>query len=1156
MIRSSDRAHAVWLGVLALAVQGCSSGSGGSQVGNKDNLVPIARPLVVNSGESNTVRQGAEVLLTGRDSEDLDGPLLDWKWTGPAEVPLVTRSRTTVSFTAPDVDAPTTYTFSLTVTDTAGATATTPIDVQVIPAGDLNRFLSPRGAQTVPSDVVTAVAALRPGTAVGPLDAPFTISLAATVTYWSRENRQETVEIDVADFAVPFAGHWPADETVECEAGQSDEQCMLASFVNSKFQFQVPRLDINDLNERFFASGELGRQLDPHMGEYAVVEVRATLDAGTLQDQAVLLLSGGGAVIAQTPASIIGTPATVTVPADELLGGLGGEEQRATAERYYRTVDPLYRRSTLSDWLQMAGFTDADGKLLPEAVAGEGEFAHAKYTNNFDLGFGRDMYARTQPNGDVYAFVLNYPTLEATIKNIDSFATVVMEYTPPDDPALHPSCAAKGRFVKFFTYVPDELGDQQRLTAINFDGRGERYTPGNCVTCHGGDVGNLSQLEQHPTTGEMLFRDCGDTNAMFLPWDLDSFLYSDTDPAIVRGAPRPNGTSFVDYTDPQGRFRRQAQEEQFRKLNAAAFSTYQTHVAEGGDPARVASVIDMVNGWYGGQLDQPNARFDGSYTPPGWDTSTEIRNVYHIAFARHCRACHVQLADTSKHFTSYDDLVLNALGNPRPLEDYLYRRGVMPLARLTMDRFWVPFEGNAVAAELLAHQLAADGYLSDPTLRPGAPVFEIIRTPNPAKERDVVRLDARASSFVRNPQWTALRGTANGVCEQPTLIAANTLEVAFRADAPGRYCLELSSGGTSTVEEFEVAANAPPQLVQRALPFTVDENAAATAIDLEYTDADDLPSSLVYTLQSALNGAVSLNGAPVTVGGQFTQADIDAGLVRFAPSLGVNLAAGAIVQGGFDYSITDGFATLGPPRGAPLTYVVNIRGVNDGQPTVTVLQGIAPASLAFDGTATIGTGLSAAGRISASDPDTDAAGLTISITVNAPAAGVVTPASLTYQQLLNGSVFTYSHHGNFPIDLSDQLQVSVSDGTFTSSPQPMAVNGRVSFASNIAGPVAMGSSGIVGGCASECHNPTGGGFGAPSFLTALGAVSHTEVSNRVTLPETACGNANAPTSLLLAKPSMVVAHTGGLRDGFDLGGNRDNYELIRTWICSFNAANN
>src|SRR5690606_32264670 len=101
--------------VCAWLAQACSSGSGPSDVGNNVNRTPIARLLIVNSGATNVVREGAEVLLTGRDSEDPDGPLLDWTWSGPAGVPLVTRSRTTVSFTAPDVDVETALEFDLTV---------------------------------------------------------------------------------------------------------------------------------------------------------------------------------------------------------------------------------------------------------------------------------------------------------------------------------------------------------------------------------------------------------------------------------------------------------------------------------------------------------------------------------------------------------------------------------------------------------------------------------------------------------------------------------------------------------------------------------------------------------------------------------------------------------------------------------------------------------------------------------------------------------------------------------------------------------------------------------------------------------------------------------------------------------------------------------
>lgn len=1142
----------VFVSACAWLAQACSSGSGPSNVGNNVNRVPIARPLIMNSGATNAVREGAEVLLTGRDSEDPDGPLLDWRWSGPAGVPLVTRSRTTVSFTAPDVDVETAFNFELTVFDTDGATHTAPIQVVVVPADDLNTFLAPRAVQGTAPDVVTFVAALEPGTSVGVIDVPFSIRLSAALTYQARGNFAETVPLDLPELAEPLVGVWPANETMTCAQGQSAEDCMRSSFLSSRFAVQVPRLDATDFNAQFFASGELSRLLDPHLVEFATVEITATLDAGNLQPNAHLLVTGDSAVIAQAGPSQIGIPAELTVTNDTLLGGVSGEEQRATAEAYYRTVDPYSRRQRLSDWLIMAGFAGPDGRLLPEAEQGTGEFAHALYTNNFDLGFGRDMYVRTAPNGDVFAFVANYPTLEAGIKKTDSFATVVMEFTPPDNPSLHASCAVKQRFVKFFTYVPDERGDSQRVTAMNFDGRGERYTPGNCVTCHGGTFGNLSDTVPDPAGGLPLFRDCGDTNATFMPWDLDSFLYSDTDPAIVSGAPRPDGKSFVDYTDPTGRFRRDAQEEQFRKLNVASLGTYETYVAEGGDAARMATAIELVNGWYGGTPRTPGTRFDGSFTPAGWDVSDDVAHAYHVAFARHCRACHVQLADPNKHFASYRDFVVNPLtGNARALEDLVYRRGIMPLARLSMDRFWVPFEGGTPPAVVLAEVLAADPDIQlDPEARPGAPVFDIVRSPDTPKETDIVRLDARRSAFVSDPQWRALDATANGVCVVPTLIAATTLDVAFRASRPGRYCIELESNGVTTVEEFEVAANSPPTLVVHAFAQTIDENASPQPIELAYEDLDDTPDELVYTLRGTLNGTVFLDGVPLIVGGQFTQAAIEAGQVTFDPGYAGNLMAGELVDGGFDYAITDGLATLGAAPAAALQYRLNIRGVNDGQPTVTVSN--SPASALFVG----GTVALGSARISAADPDTSASGLTITVQMAPGSSGSISPAQLTYQQILNGMSFQYQHNGS--LDFVDTVNVRVTDGTFTSGVSALMVSSRVSFANNIGGVVSAQSTGILGGnCALNCHNATGGGVGAPNF-TSGGSVSYTAVSSRVSLPENACASPNSPSSLLLAKPSQSVAHTGGLQPGFDLsqGGDRSAYNLVRAWICSFGAGNN
>ena len=122
----------------------CSSGSFDSEVGEKEDIVPTARVQVLNGLTSNIFREGSEVLLTGKDSEDSDGPIISWEWNqsdGPA-VLLVEKNSSTVSFTAPDVNASTTMTFELTVTDTADQTDRASIDVTVLPAQDAGKFLS------------------------------------------------------------------------------------------------------------------------------------------------------------------------------------------------------------------------------------------------------------------------------------------------------------------------------------------------------------------------------------------------------------------------------------------------------------------------------------------------------------------------------------------------------------------------------------------------------------------------------------------------------------------------------------------------------------------------------------------------------------------------------------------------------------------------------------------------------------------------------------------------------------------------------------------------------------------------------------------------------------------------------------------------------
>ncbi|MDX1390683.1 MAG: hypothetical protein R3344_15950, partial [Acidobacteriota bacterium] len=241
-----------------------------------------------------------------------------------------------------------------------------------------------------------------------------------------------------------------------------------------------------------------------------------------------------------------------------------GSEQSAAA--YYAAIDPASQKTTLAAWISANGF---DPDTDPRAV----------YRNAADLGFGRIMSMHTSDDGYVAAYVENYPTLESAVNAFETgsraelLATVAMEWSPG------PSGGEP--YTKFYTFGPDD----SRITSIDLDGRGAKFVPGLCNVCHGG--------EPKPLVGGV-FPDQGHTEAQFLPWDLDTYEFSE-DP---------------DYT-------RDAQEAALKALNAGALATYPTTPAAGVWSGRAAR--ELIEGWYGGP-GLPASTFDGEFVPPGWRT--------------------------------------------------------------------------------------------------------------------------------------------------------------------------------------------------------------------------------------------------------------------------------------------------------------------------------------------------------------------------------------------------------------------------------------------------------------------------------------------------------------------------------------------------------
>lgn len=978
--------------LLAFAAAGCSSGSGGSDVGVGEGVAPTARVQILNGGENGTFREGAEVLLTGKASEDGDGPLIDWTWrqTAGAGVRLIEANSTTVSFTAPAVDAPTTLTFELTVEDSTGDTARAPAEVTVVPARDSDKFLSLDIATDPIFDSFKIVTALAGGAGTGNAPKPFTLSVQAFAAYPPRTAPDADCGFDPAEFAggVPavlasgcrvqwledltpqplalggtgLTGEWPAG----IDAPNEPEAARIARWWNPRFSVKIPRLDVREFNQQFVDADRRDLMLDGFAAHKARIVLDLKLSAPENQQDATMILTDLGNEIVDLPAQIsaqgaltsskviendgAGLPTSALVPQEVLLASVAGREAALTAEVYYRTVDPDGTRTTLNDWLLQAGFAaDDTGRLLDEAVAGQAEFARAVYVNNFDLGFGRQMYTRTDELGNVFSFVKNYSTLEGAIRSLDSFVTVVMEYSP-----LLGHADPTPKFVKFFTYVEDGAGDAPRVASFDFDGRGERSTPGNCTSCHGG--------MKPPGVAELVFDDaCGDptdhvcytwpaTNrdgqsiengdlaGTFLPWDLGSLLFADTDPAIV-AAPVPfDGVTLgAELVRDYGDFSRAGQESQFKKLNQAAYETY--------DTPRTDAVRRLVELWYGG-ADQTGkligAAFDDSTVASGWRDGELVpdpspaaggalimnpdgaETLYRDVYAQHCRMCHTSLVNDALQFDTYHEFIA--------MEDAIRRTvfelGVMPAARLTMDRFWSPFVAAVPPGDLLAAHL---GNVSGeaPPAPPGAAIASIAGV-DPAPHRgDTVYLDGRSSAFAGSYSW-ALAPPAGSAA---TLVGAATPHPTFVVDVPGTYDVTLVVNGKT---ESEAASTVSAPVANRA------PAAASDLFALDLLESTQLSGSVL----SGANPDADPDGDPLAAAAVATDLPaFGSVVVNSDGSFTYTFTAGAIPAAGsdrFGYEIADGFG--GTDR-ASATILLN--GVADqDRPTAPAIASAADASTA------------------------------------------------------------------------------------------------------------------------------------------------------------------------------------------------------------------
>jgi len=450
----------------------------------------------------------------------------------------------------------------------------------------------------------------------------------------------------------------------------------------------------------------------------------------------------------------------------------------AYSNAYYAAIDPAKLKDTLDKWKAVNGFDNGTGTQI-SVVFGDVR----------DLGYGRRMTARQNPDGTVAILVENFlvqPAAGYAYSNVNLQAAAIPDrrwHLANNSIEFSPGPGGGASFAKFFNFDP--LTGARQAT-VDLDGRGEKAMPGPCISCHGG---RADPLTPPGPAGQPLFPllqtavslSRGDTQAQLVPIEVDAVDFLATSP----------------YT-------RAEQEAALKTLNRMVLCTYPIPAATGLPEdacRRVASVnewqgaaSELIKNGYGGD-GLPNPAFSDTYVPAGWLTVGQS-SLYQNVVAQTCRSCHF-LRGTKNQSDIDLDSYAKFVASADRIKYHVIDAGNMPLSRLPYARFW-----NTGAADALATFLEGQGFtVRDSTgavLRPGRPVAD------PGPDRTVRQgptvLSATGSLFASTYAWTLVSGP-NGTIPPTgaTLTNSGSAQPTFSATADGTYVLQLVAGNGNTL---------------------------------------------------------------------------------------------------------------------------------------------------------------------------------------------------------------------------------------------------------------------------------------------------------------------------------------------------------------------
>ena len=384
--------------------------------------------------------------------------------------------------------------------------------------------------------------------------------------------------------------------------------------------------------------------------------------------------------------------------------------------------------------------------------------------------------------------------------------------------AIEFSVGATGthKFPKYFTF--DTAGN--RLNKANLDGRGEKYMPGICTSCHGGRGDPLTPAQGSPT-GKQLFAILGnpadsvrgDLEGKFHFFEPDTFSFSS-----LPGATRAD------------------QEASIKTLNQWILCTYPMQFATSSvapedacrNPAPLeewqgSMAVDVLKAAYGGP-GMPNATYFDNYVPTEWIAAGQS-DLYTNVVQPTCRMCHMLRGngqDTDNDFATFAAFQSSA----DRIKAHIIDRGNMPLTKVLYNRFWsTPSMYNSLLTFLQSqpdpqnpgHNFVVTDSSGSP-LKPGRPIAD----PGPSRvvATNATTISASMSLFadtyawtlVSDPSGTASLSSATGIQTTLNTTTDGTYIVQLVASkgsvqsAPAMVTIQVSTAWTTTINPTGISA--------------------------------------------------------------------------------------------------------------------------------------------------------------------------------------------------------------------------------------------------------------------------------------------------------------------------------------------------------------